>query len=88
MKHQPTGVSSSSTQPLFTVQDAAAQVGIMRTTLTSWIEAGLVVPQYSAGQSHQLKLFTAEGIKQIELVQKDREKAREEMRLPMPKRAK
>ena len=88
MKRTTEGISSSSTQPLFTVQDAAAKVGIMRTTLTSWIDAGLVVPQYSAGQNNRIKLFTAEGLRQIEQVQDEREHLRGQMRLPTPKRDK
>ena len=75
-------VSSTGTMTLYTVKDAAEKVGVMRQTLTSWIDAGLVTPQYSAGGR---VMFDEKGLKAIEEQQAERGRIRKQMRLPHSK---
>lgn len=73
-------VPSSTT--LKTMREVTQDVGIKYETLWGWVKSGLVQHQYDVNQR---PVFTASEVQQIKQVKKDREKMREEMRLPYPK---
>lgn len=71
-------VPSNSTIPLFTQQAVTERVGIKYDTLQSWIRAGKVTPSYTVGSR---PLFTESDVGAIERVKREREQARQALRL-------